>query len=100
MYKHAVLRILFVTRVVCRALHSLDVALASSGDVGHYFRKGVIAVDISIEQYHKYDAPYLQNPLEQRPVNQLLTVSGTDCCEPMKKVSRAEGLRHAASGDA
>jgi len=42
----------------------------------------------------------LQNPVEQRPVSQLLTVSGTDCSEPTKKESREEGLRHAASGEA
>jgi len=42
----------------------------------------------------------LQNPLAQRPVSQLLTVSGTDWALPTKKPSNEEGLRHAASGEA
>jgi hypothetical protein len=37
--------------------------------------------------------------VEQRPVSQLLTVSGTDLALPTKKDSKAEGLRQAASGE-
>lgn len=49
---------------------------------------------------HGNNGSRLQNPVEQRPVSQLLTVSGTDWSEPTKKESREEGLRHAASGEA
>jgi len=67
-----------------------DTPLAISKSLWH----PVVMLDTTVAR-----VSLLQNPVEQRPVSQLLIVSGTDWPVPTKKVSRAAELRHAASGD-